>query len=134
MRRATTILAIVMLAAGLFLKPGASRRVLAFDNKLEMPKEAFGFSGKLSAEVVKAPDPVYGWFEIKVVKVVSLSSNNKTKIRSPNALTKAWKDKCVAVLGVKEDAGTQGWRHGDGGGGQPRGAIFGRAKSPRMNL
>lgn len=69
--------------------------------KLDYPKEAFGFVGTLSAEVAKAPHPKYGWFEIKVVKVVKFGSKNKTKIKNVTVLTKVWVDKYVAVLGVK---------------------------------
>jgi hypothetical protein len=102
MRRCTVIiLAVAALAGGVMLNFGDSRQALGSDYKLEMPKEAFGFSGTLSAQVVKAPDKVYGWFEIKVVKVVSFARNNKTRLRSPVALTKVWKDKYVAILGVK---------------------------------
>ena len=101
MRSAAIILTVAMLAEGAILKVGDSRQALGSDYKLEMPKEAFGFSGTLSAQVAKAPDKVYGWFEIKVVKVISLARKNKTKLKSPVALTKVWKDKYVAVLGVK---------------------------------
>ena len=60
-----------------------------------MPKEAFGFSGTLSAEVVKEPDKTYGWFQIRVVNVIGFARNNKSKLRTPQALTKIWKGKCV---------------------------------------
>ena len=90
-----------MLIGSVILNFGDSCRVLGEEIKLEMPKEAFGFSGTLSAEVVKEPDKTYGWFQIRVVKVVSLARNNKTKLKTPIALTKVWKGKCVAVLGVK---------------------------------
>jgi hypothetical protein len=92
---------VLALLAGALLNLDDSRQALGQDNKLDYPKEAFGFSGTLSAQVVKAPDKVYGWFEIKVVKVMSFAPSNKTKIRNTKALTEAWKDKCVAVLGVK---------------------------------
>jgi len=104
MRSAAIILTVAVLAVGFILNLGDPRQTLGDNYKLEMPKEAFGFSGTLSAQVVKEPDKVYGWFEIKVVKVISFAPNNKTKIKSANALTKAWKDKCVAVLGVKDMA------------------------------
>ena len=71
------------------------------EDKIEvsMPPEAVGFNGKLSGQVAK---PVSnGWFSIKVVKVLSLSSSNKTKLKA-KALTAVWKDKYVAVRGVKD--------------------------------
>ena len=94
--RCATLTLLAVVALGL----GASGQALG-QNKLDYPKEAFGFRGTLSGEVVKVPDKVYGWFEIKVVKVVSFSSGNRTRVTSPRALTEVWKDKCVAVLGVK---------------------------------
>jgi hypothetical protein len=101
MRIAAIIQAVAVLAGGVILNFGDSRQALGDNYKLEMPKAAFGFSGTLSAQVAKAPDKVYGWFEIKVVKVIGFARNNKTKLRTPAALTKVWKDKYVAVLGVK---------------------------------
>lgn len=98
MRSAAIHLAILV---GILLNVGDARQALAQGYKLDYPKEAFGFSGTLSAQVAKAPDPVYGWFEIKIVKVKSFAGTNKTKLRTPNALTQVWQDKYVAILGVK---------------------------------
>jgi hypothetical protein len=92
---------LVVLGGGILLTFGDARRASGENYKLDYPKEAFGFSGTLSAEVARAPDKVYGWFEIKVVKVVGFARNNRTSVRSPKALTEVWKDKYVAVLGVK---------------------------------
>ena len=46
---AAIILTVAMLAEGAILKVGDSRQALGSDYKLEMPKEAFGLSGTLSA-------------------------------------------------------------------------------------
>ncbi len=99
--RNTIIILLVLLAGIALLGFGNTGRALGEEIKLEMPKEAFGFSGTLSAEVVKEPDKTYGWFQIRVVKVIGFARNNKSKLRTPQALTKVWKGKCVAVLGVK---------------------------------
>ena len=88
--RKTTIILLTALMGSVLLGFGDARRARA-EIKLEMPKEAFGFSGTLSAEVVKEPDKIYGWFQIKVVKVLSFAGNNKSKLRTPEALTKVWK-------------------------------------------
>jgi hypothetical protein len=47
-----------VLAGGVILSN--SSRALAQKNRLEIPREALGFQGRLSAEVVKAPDPRCG--------------------------------------------------------------------------
>jgi hypothetical protein len=99
MRSAAIILAV--LAGGLILTGGDAGPASAANYKLDMPKEAFGFRGTLSAQVARAPDKVYGWFEIKVVKVLSFARGNRTRLRTPQALTRVWKDKYAAVLGVK---------------------------------
>lgn len=99
MRGAAIILAV--LAGGVILSLGDSPRALGDNIKIEMPKEALGFRGTLSAEVVKATDKTNGWFQIKVVKVIRFANANKTKLRTPKALTEVWKDKCAAILGVK---------------------------------
>lgn len=99
--RDTTNILLTLLAGIVLLGFGDRHQVQGEEIKLEMPKEAFGFSGTLSAEVVKEPDKTYGWFQIRVVKVIGFSRNNKSKLRTPQALTKLWKGKCVAVLGVK---------------------------------
>ena len=51
MRGAAIILAV--LAGGVILSLGDSPRALGDNIKIEMPKEALGFRGTLSAEVVK---------------------------------------------------------------------------------
>jgi hypothetical protein len=99
--RNTTIILLVLLAGIALPGFGNTGRAPGEEIKLEMPKEAFGFSGTLSAEVVKEPDETCGWFQIRVVKVISFSRNNKSKLRTPQSLTKVWKDKYVAVPGVK---------------------------------
>ncbi len=83
------------------LNLGGSGQALGQGYKLDYPKEAFGFRGTLAGQVARAPDPVYGWFEMKVIKVVSFAPGNRTRLRAPQALTRAWKGKYVAVLGVK---------------------------------
>ena len=65
-----------------------------------VPLEAMGFSGTLSGEVVKVPDKTWLFFQMKVIKVVSLGRNNKTSLKAA-ALTKVWKDMYVNVRGVK---------------------------------
>ncbi len=95
MRSAGIILAVAA------LNLGGLGQTVGQGYKLDYPKQAFGFRGTLSGQIAKAPDPVYGWFEMKVIKVVSFTRGNKTRTRSPQALTKVWKDKYVAVLGVK---------------------------------
>jgi len=90
-----------VLAGIALLGLGDPRQAWSDDIKLEMLNEASGFIGTLSAEVVKAPDKTNGWFQIRVIKVVSFARNNKTIVRTPAALTKVWKDKCVAVRGGK---------------------------------
>ena len=99
MRSAAIILTAAATAGGVILTFSDSRQALGDDIKLEMPKEAFGFVGTLSAQVVKAPDKVYGWFQVKVVKVIGLARNNQTRLKAA-ALTAVWKDKYVAVRGV----------------------------------
>ncbi len=106
MRNAVIILAVAVLAFGVNLNLDGSRQAgnkwlgQAFgdDNiKVSMPKEAVGFSGTLSGQVVK---PVSNnWFVIKVVKVIRFSAKNKARLNA-KALTAVWKDKYVAVRGV----------------------------------
>jgi hypothetical protein len=97
--RSAAILLLMAVLAGILVF-GAPRPALGED-RLEIPREPLGFRGTLSGEVVKAPDKTYGWFEMKVVKVVSLSRGNQSSLKSSRGLTRVWKDKCVAVLGVK---------------------------------
>jgi hypothetical protein len=96
MRSAAIRLAAI--AVGAILSLSGSRQAVG-QFKLEMPKEAAGFSGTLTAEVTKAP-AANGWFEIKVVKVTGLYANNRTQLNSAG-LTKVWKDKHVPILGPK---------------------------------
>jgi hypothetical protein len=108
MRNAFILLAAAVLTFGVSLNFGGSRQAAILglaqalgEDKIEvsMPPEAVGFNGKLSGQVAK---PVSnGWFTIKVVKVLSLSSSNKSKLKA-KALTAVWKDKYVAVRGVKD--------------------------------
>ncbi|MBS0207574.1 MAG: hypothetical protein JSS27_01345 [Planctomycetes bacterium] len=81
---------------------GDSSPAQAASYKLEMPKEAFGFNGTLVATVAKAPDKVYGWFEIQIVDVAAFGRQNKSKLKNLPALNKAWQGKYVAILGVKD--------------------------------
>ena len=109
MRKAAIVLAAAVLAGGVILNLDDSLRAggmgrggaLGADNiQVSMPKEAFGFSGTVSGEVVK---PVAnGCFTMKVVKVIGYSANNKTKLNLA-ALTDAWKDKydwCAPAKGA----------------------------------
>ena len=75
------------------VEPG---RTLAADVVGTMLPEAVGFSGTLSGEVANPGGQ--GWFVIKVVKVVSLARNNRTRLKAA-ALTAAWKDKYVTIVG-----------------------------------
>ncbi len=100
--RSATIIQTAAVLTVIILACGDSRQALGDDIKLDMPKEAFGFRGTLSAEVVKAPDPKNGWFQIRVVKVLGFAPNNMTKLNA-KALTEVWKDKCEAILGTKNN-------------------------------
>ncbi len=98
MRSTIIILAVAVAAGGIILNLGDSRPALGADYKLEMPDEAIGFSGTLSAQVVK---PVSnGWFTVKIVKVISFTRKNTARL-NPAALTAVWKGKYAAVRGVK---------------------------------
>ena len=107
MHKATKVLVAAAIAGGVVVGLDGSQLLcgigsalaLGADIKLEMPKEAVGFSGTLSAQVVKAPDKVYGWFQVKVVKVIGLARSNQTRLKAA-ALTAVWKDKYVAIRGV----------------------------------
>lgn len=106
MRNVVIIVAVVLLAGGVTLNIDGSRQAFGDEDiKLSMPNEAVGFNGTLSAEVVKlgyasGPPADNNWFVIKVVKVIRFSAKNRTKVNA-KALTAAWKDKYVALRGVK---------------------------------
>lgn len=101
MRKAAIVLVATLLAGGALVGLDDSPRprawtfgpglALADDTKLEMPNEAFGFTGTLFGQVVKETDP-NGCFDIKVIKVVSFAAGNKAKL-DPAALTAIWKGK-----------------------------------------
>jgi len=92
----------VFVAASVVMALCDTSSAQAASYKLEMPKEAFGFNGTLVATVTKAPDKVYGWFEIQVVDVVAFGRQNKSKLKNLPALNKTWQGKHVAILGVKD--------------------------------
>jgi len=109
MRKAAIILAVAVLAGGINLNFGGSRRALNMGvgqvfgddnipNDNFVPDEATGFSGTLSAQVVQTRADK--WFVIKVVKVTGFSTKNKTKLNAKD-LTAVWKDKYTNILGVK---------------------------------
>jgi hypothetical protein len=104
MQRATSLLAAAVIAGGLIVAldgslvpPGARPGLAAAaDIVSTMPPEAVGFSGTLSGQVAKAGGP--GWFVIKVVKVIGFNSKNRTRL-NVKALSAAWKDKYVTIVG-----------------------------------
>ncbi len=89
MRKTMKLLAAVVIAYGVVVALGA-------DIVSTMPPEAVGFSGTLSGQVAKPGGQ--GWFVIKVVKVIGLAANNRTRLKA-KALTAAWKDKYVTIVG-----------------------------------
>jgi len=66
----------------------------------KMPKELYGFSGSLTGKVLR---PGQDWLVIRVIEVMGISSGNKARL-TLKALTDIWKDKTVAVRGVKDMA------------------------------
>ena len=89
MRKTMKLLAAVVIAYGVVVALGA-------DIVSTMPPEAVGFSGTLSGQVAKPGGQ--GWFVIKVVKVIGFAANNRTRLNA-KALTAAWKDKYVTIVG-----------------------------------
>lgn len=103
MRRMTLVLAMAAIAGGFIVGLHDADRASAADPaKPNVPKEATGFVGTLTATVVKPPpadNPT--WFVLKVVKVLSYGPNNKVTL-STEALTAIWKDSIPALLMVKD--------------------------------
>jgi len=111
MRRVRMTIAVVLLAGTMLvaipdsplpvLRNVGPSRVMADDIQVSMPKEASGFNGRLLGQIVK-PVAKEGWFTMKVIKVVSYSPANKTKV-NVDALTAAWKgqyDWCANARGA----------------------------------
>ncbi len=104
MRKATKLLAAAVIAGGVVMGLLGSRLpwhvgpglALGADIVSTMPPEAVGFNGTLSGQVAKPGGQ--GWFVIKVVKVIGLAPNNRTRLNA-KALTAAWKDKYVTIVG-----------------------------------
>jgi len=107
MRQSVFMLTVILLAGCVVMFLDVSRpqwrigpaRAFADDIQVSMPNEVVGFNGTLVGKVVS---PVGNtWFKIQVIRVVNFAPGNKNKL-SVDALTAAWKDKYVAVRGVKD--------------------------------
>ena len=94
--------------AGVLFALSDARPAQGAEIKLEMPKEAFGFKGTLTAQVVKDPDKTYGWFQVRVVKVPQLCPQQQMEAQDAAGPDQSLARQVRGRPGRQGHGGTQG--------------------------